>query len=216
MALILPPVLALVACAPLRGQRVQVSERVHRVELTVDFGSVTLLPAPAGTRVQIVRKARAFPETRGFHDKVVRGVLQVSARCGNAPGCRVDHELRVPPDVTVALQVGDGDVELDQISSDVQADVALGKVTGSGLRSADVDVRTEGGAIDLIFAAAPHRLVANAAAGDVSLRVPAGTYRCDLDTRAAGEIDVGCDDAAPHTIAASTGVGKLRLRATQR
>lgn len=206
----------LAACAPLRGQSTQVEERVHLVEVTVDAGSVTLLSAPPGSRVQIRRTARAFPETRGFHHKVVNGILRVSARCGGAPGCRVDHELRLPPEVAVVVQLQDGDVELTDVAGDVQVDVALGKVTGAGLRSGNIDVRTEGGGIDLIFAEAPHRLVANAAAGDVSLRVPAGSYRCDLDQAAAGATDVTCDAAAPHTVAASTGVGKLRLRATQR
>ena len=46
---------------------------------------------------------------------------------------------------------------------------------GALLGGAEVEVRTEGGSIDLSFTAAPRRLVANAAAGDVSLRVPAGT-----------------------------------------
>jgi hypothetical protein len=117
--------------------------------------------------------------------------------------------------VSVVVQVRDGDVELGDLEGDVQVDVGLGKITGGRLRSASVDVRTEGGAIDLGFAAAPRRLVANAAAGDVSLRVPAGKYQCDLDPQVQAAISafgVTCDPAATATIAASTGVGKLRIR----
>jgi len=195
---------------------VQAPGDVQQVVLKVDSGSVTLLAAPVGARVRIDREARAFPSTRGFHEQQSGGVLTIEARCGGAPGCRVDHVLRVPPHVAVVVQLGDGDVELSALAGDVQVDVGLGKVTGSGLRSASVDVRTEGGAIDLIFAAAPRRVVANAAAGDVSLRMPAGSYRCDFDQAAAGELGVTCDPNASATIAASTGVGKLRIRGTQR
>ncbi len=207
---------ALGACAPVQGETVQAPGDVQQVVLTVDSGSVTLLAAPVGARVQIDREARAFPSTRGFHEKQNGAVLTIEARCGGAPGCRVDHVLRVPPNVAVVVNLRDGDVELAGLEGDVQVDVGLGKITGSGLRSASVDVRTEGGAIDLIFVTAPRRVVANAAAGDVSLRIPAGSYRCDLDQAAAGELGVTCDPNASATIAASTGVGKLRIRGAQR
>lgn len=203
------------ACAPVQGERVQAPGDVQRVVLTVDTGSVTLTGAPVGSHLQIAREARAFPSTRGFHEKQDGPVLTIEARCGNAPGCRVDHVLQVPPHVSVVVQLRDGDVELGDLEGDVEVDVGLGKITGGGLRSANIDVRTEGGGIDLSFAAAPRRLVANAAAGDVSLRVPAGKYRCDLAPvveAAARAFGVTCDPAAPGTIAASTGVGKLRIR----
>ena len=204
----------LAACAPMQGQSVEVPASIQQVELTVDTGSVTVTAGPAGSRVQVRRRARAFPETRAVHDDVSRGVLRVTARCGGAPGCRIDHDLRVPPEVRLLVQVNDGDVELDGLASEVEVTVGLGKVTGTGLRSSAADVRTEGGGIDLIFAAAPQSLIANAAAGDVSLRVPGGSYRCDFDRAQAGEVEVRCDAAAPNVIAASTGVGKLRVRAS--
>ena len=204
------------ACAPVQVETVQAPADVQQVVLTVDSGSVTLLGAPLGARVRIDREARAFPSTRGFHEKQNGGVLTINARCGGAPGCRVDHVLRIPPHVAVVVQLRNGDVELGGLEGDVQVDVGLGKITGSGLRSGSVDVRTEGGGIDLIFAAAPRQVTANAAAGDVSLRVPAGRYRCDLDQAAAGELGVTCDPNASATISASTGVGKLRIRGTQR
>jgi hypothetical protein len=88
-------------------------------------------------------------------------------------------------------------------------------VTGALLGGHDVEVRTEGGNIDLGFVRAPGRLTANAAAGDVTLRVPGGSYRCDLAAAPPEESGLRCDEAAPATIAASTAVGKLRLRASK-
>ncbi|MBK9755264.1 MAG: hypothetical protein IPO88_17515 [Nannocystis sp.] len=204
------------ACAPLRGQILDVPPTVQRIEIVVDAGSLTLLGGPAGSRVVVTRSARAFPQSRRLYDEVRGDTLRVEANCGGAPGCRVDHELRVPPGVAVTVQLGDGDVELQDVAGPLDIAVALGKVTGSGLRGSVVEVHTEGGAIDLGFAAAPQRLVANAAAGDVSLRVPAGRYRCDVDPAIAATLEVACDAGASATIAASTGVGKLRVRSAGR
>ena len=205
----------LLACGPIGGQPVRVPGEVRRIELTVDTGTVTVIGAPAGSRAQITRATRNFPYTRGFREQLDGATLAIDVRCGGAPGCRVDHELRVPPGVAVVVRLRDGDVELRDVAGDVQAEVGLGKVTGGGLRGANFDISTEGGGIDLVFVAQPRRLVANASAGDVSLRVPGGAYNCDLDPKA-GEVTVTCDPRAPHTIAASTGVGRLRVRATPR
>ena len=203
-------------CAPVQGETVQAPPEVRQVVLTVDTGSVSLTAGPAQSNVQIVRRARAFPSTRGFHEKLgAGGVMTIDARCGGAPGCRVDYALRVPSQVAVVVEVRDGDVELAEVEGEVQVDVGLGKVRGVGLRSPKIDVRTEGGSIDLRFATTPRSVIANAAAGDVTLRVPAGAYRCDF-APAAGEPEVRCDPKASATIAASTGVGKLQIRATRR
>ncbi len=203
----------LTGCAPVQGRSIQVAAEVVRVELRVDTGTVRVVGAPAGSKVQVVRRARAFPDTRAVRQEVKGGVLRIEALCGGTLGCRVDHELRVGPEVRVVLQVDDGDVELDGVRGDLDVEVGLGKVTGALLAGADVEVRTEGGSIDLNFVAAPQRLTANAAAGDVTLRVPNGAYRCDVEAAAASASGLRCEDAAPRTIAASTAVGKLRLHA---
>jgi hypothetical protein len=203
------------ACAPVQGRAIEVASEVHRVELRVDTGSVRVYGAPEGSRVRVLRRARAFPDARKVHQEVTNGVLRIEARCGGALDCRVDHELRVDPKVTVVLQVEDGDVELDGVLGDLDVEVGLGKVTGALLGGHDVEVRTEGGNIDLGFVRAPGRLTANAAAGDVTLRVPGGSYRCDLAAAPPEESGLRCDEAAPATIAASTAVGKLRLRASK-
>lgn len=201
-------------CAPVQGGAIEVAGEVKRVELRVDAGSVRVVGAAAGARVQLSRRARAFPDARAIRQELEDGVLRIEARCGGALGCRVDHELRVGPQVLVVLEVDDGDVELDGVGGDLAIEVGLGKVSGAGLRGAAVEVRTEGGSIDLGFAAPPRRLVANAAAGDVTLRVPGGTYRCDVDPAVAKVSGLRCEDAATSTIAASTAVGRLRLRAS--
>lgn len=201
-------------CAPVQGGAAPVAVAVRRVELRVDAGSVRVVGAAAGARVQVSRRARAFPDARAIRQEVVDGVLHIEARCGGALGCRVDHELRVGPGVLVVIELDDGDVELDGVAGDLALEVGLGKISGAGLRGAEVEVRTEGGSIDLGFAAAPRRLVANAAAGDVTLRVPGGAYRCDFDAAVAKVSGLRCEDSATGTIAASTAVGRLRLRAS--
>lgn len=203
------------ACAPVQGRAIEVNGEVSRIELRVDTGSVRVVGAPEGSRVRVLRKARAFPDTRKVHQEVAGGVMRIEARCGGSLDCRVDHELRVDPKVAVVLVLDDGDVELDGVLGDLDVEVGLGKVTGALLGGSDVEVRTEGGSIDLGFVRAPQRLTVNAAAGDVTLRVPAGSYRCDLAVAPPDTSGLRCDEAAPRTIAASTAVGKLRLRASQ-
>lgn len=207
--------MGLLACAPVQGRAIEVAGDIVRVELRVDTGSVRVVGVPAGSRVRLVRRARAFPDTRKIHQEATGGVLRIEARCGGSLDCRVDHELQVGPQVSVVLQVDDGDVELDGVLGDLDVEVGLGKVTGALLGGAQVEVRTEGGSIDLGFTTAPQRLTANAAAGDVTLRVPNGAYRCDLDPSVASASGLRCADAAPRTIAASTAVGKLRLRSSR-
>lgn len=207
--------LGVAGCAGQQGRPFEAPDTVRQIEIAVDVGSLTLVGAPAGSLVLVTRSARAFPESRQIKDEVHGSTLRIEARCGGAPGCRVDHELRLPPGVAVTVQLGDGDVELQDIAGSLQIDVALGKVTGSGLAGQVVDVHTEGGAIDLAFATAPQRLVAYAAAGDVGLRVPAGRYRCDVDPALLGTLEVACDASASSTIAASTGVGRLRVRSSK-
>ena len=203
------------ACATVQGRAIEVAAEVSRIELRVDKGSVRVFGGPAGSRVQVLRRARAFPDARAVHQELKGGVLQIEARCGGSLDCRVDHELRVDPKVVVVLQVEDGDVELDAVLGDLDVEVGLGKVSGALLGGRQVEVRTEGGSIDLSFAAAPERLTVNAAAGDVTLRVPAGSYRCDLAVAPQAASGLTCDEAASRTIAASTAVGKLRLRASR-
>lgn len=206
----------LMGCAGRRWAPFEVPEAVQRIEIVADRGSLTLVGGPAGSRVRVARSVRAFPEAREMHDEVSGGTLRIEVRCGGAPGCRVDQELRVPPGVAVAVTLGDGDVELEDVTGSLDIAVALGKVRGSGLAGEVVDVQTEGGSIDLAFVTAPQRLLANAAAGDVALRVPAGRYRCDVDPAQLAAVEVTCDPAASASIAASTGVGRLRIRSAGR
>ena len=91
------------ACAPVQGRAIEVNGEVRRVELRVDTGSVRVVGAPAGSRVRVLRKARAFPDTRKVNQEVAGGVMRIEARCGGAIDCRVDHELRVDPSVTVVV-----------------------------------------------------------------------------------------------------------------
>jgi hypothetical protein len=208
-------VAALVGCGHVRSAPVQVPGQVTRVDVDVDHGNVEIVASADISRVEILRTARGVPESRGVQHELTAGVLKIEARCGATPGCKINHKLRVPLGVGVVLRVADGDVTLVDVSGDVQVDVGLGTINGLRLGGASVDVRTEGGNIDLIFLDPPKRCVANAAAGDVSLRVPPGNYRCDLDPKAVSRFGVHCDERSPRTLAASTAVGKLAVHATE-
>lgn len=196
-----------------RDAPISVPGLVKRVVVRVDHGNVEIVASPETKQVEIVRTSKESGGQGSTHE-VTDGVLTVAGSCGGLPKCRINHRIRVPVDTAVAIEVKDGDVALMDVAGDVTVDVGLGNVSGLRLSAANTDVHTEGGNIDLIFAAPPQSLTADAAAGDVDLRVPEGSYRCQMDRKAIPPFGVKCVDGETKTITAATAVGRLSLRAT--
>jgi hypothetical protein len=207
--------LALAGCgaSPVRGAPVVVPGAVKRLVLDVDHGNVEIVAAPDVSKVEIVRTNREAPG-RDVEHEMKDGVLQIVGKCGQAPKCKINHRIRVPPTVAVTVTVRDGDVALMDVGGDVDVDVGLGNVSGIGLTGANIEVSAEGGNVDIIFAAAPQALHATVAAGDIDLRVPAGAYRCELDKKALPQFGVKCEADAAHLISAVTTVGRLSVHAS--
>lgn len=197
-----------------RDKPVLVPGQVKEVVVRVDHGNLEIAASAETTQVEIVRAARDAAAGQGSTHDVKDGVLTVEGRCGGLPKCRINHRLRVGIDTKVTVEIKEGDVALMDVGGDISVEVGLGNVSGLRLGAANTTVHTEGGNIDLIYAAKPQALTANAAAGDVDLRVPAGDYRCDIDDKAKPEFGVKCVANETRTIAASTAVGRLSLRAT--
>lgn len=207
--------LALSGCATMvRDKPVTVPGLVKQVVVKVDHGNVEIVAHRDVTLVEITRTSKDAAPNSGSQHQVKDGVLTLEGSCGASPKCRVNHRVRVPLDTAVTITVRDGDVALMDIAGDIDVEVGLGNVSGLRLTAAKADVSTEGGNIDLIFAAPPDTLTVNAAAGDIDLRVPSGNYRCDLDKKAIPPFDVKCMDTGLHTITAATAVGRLSLHAT--
>jgi hypothetical protein len=166
--------------------------------------------------------------------------LRLDVRCpgGDHPGglvCQADYILRVPAatDVeavsrrlgTVSVSGIQGDLRLSTALGDVVVDgtggtlrvrAQTGNVIGTGLRSAEADVETGTGNVDLRFAVPPGNVGAVVTtAGNVKVRVPDGEayeegYNVRTDDGNA-TVEVRRDPAAPRRITALTGSGELSI-----
>ncbi|MEU8384654.1 hypothetical protein, partial [Streptosporangium sp. NPDC048865] len=168
--------------------------------------------------------------------------LRLDVRCpggdrdgDGGPVCQADYLLSVPAatDVeatshrfgTVSVNGIQGDLRLSTAVGDVVVDgtrgalrvrAQTGNVTGAGLRSAEADVETGRGDVNLRFAAPPDDVSAVAkASGNVEVRVPDGReygegYNVRTNTGSA-TIEVRLDPAAPRRITALTGQGRLHI-----
>jgi hypothetical protein len=220
------------------AQRQSYAHPVSRIEVDVD-GNLSLAAGGAG-RVAVERRLEwSGPEPR-IEETWVGDTLRIVARCVGSSGplrlrpqCSVHYALEVPRDVTVDarsssddLQVRDlgGELRLTESSGDVTVTNATGplwihttsgNVTGSGLRSMQVEARTEAGGIDLRFSTAPQRTIVTSTRGDVVLAVPAddSPYQVRSDTPI-GETNVGVrqDAAAARTINVQTTRGDVDIR----
>lgn len=207
--------LGLTGCSTVvRDKPVQIPGPITQVVVQVDHGNVEIVASAEVTKVEVVRSSKDAASGQESRYDTKDGVLTVEGRCGQAPKCKINHRIRVPLEVAVKIDVKDGDVTLVDTGGDIDVAVGLGNVSGLRLSSARTDVHTEGGNIDLIFAELPQTLVAQAAAGDIDLRVPAGDYRCELDEKAVPPFGVKCAKEATRTITANTAVGRVSLRAT--
>lgn len=166
--------------------------------------------------------------------------LRLDVHCpgGDHPdgfACQADYVLRVPAatDVeavsrrlgTVSVSGVQGDLRLSTTVGDVVVDgtggalrvrAQAGNVVGTGLRSAETDVETGTGSVDLRFAAPPGNVGAVVTtAGNVMVRVPDGeAYEDGYNVRTddgKATVEVRRDSAAPRRITALTGSGELSI-----
>lgn len=138
--------------------------------------------------------------------------LDVFMRKGGPAEVTADFYLEVPLGTRLQLQVADGPVKLTGVDAEVSGSVDAGDVEGVKLAAPSLDLDVLAGAVTLEFVAAPDRLAVTASAGDISVTVPAGAYRCDLE--ADGEptlVDVTCDDAATAELVLAAPAGEIRI-----
>lgn len=130
--------------------------------------------------------------------------LAVFSECDDDKGdfCTVSWYAEVMLGSAVSVRSGDGAVKITGVDDVITADVQGGGFDGVGLRAPALDLTVGEGDVNVEWVATPMQVAIEVDAGNVALTLPAGTYRCDLDT-ADGDIDttgVTCDDAAPVTI----------------
>ena len=126
-----------------------------------------------------------------------------------------DFYLETPLATDLELRVDDGPVKLTGLSGSISGTVGVGDVEGVHLLAPDLDLEVTRGAVTLEFLARPTSVRVTADAGDVTLRLPAGAYRCDLDAEAEPVLkDITCDDAADAELVLAAPAGEIHLEGT--
>ncbi len=181
-----------------------------------ECGSIALLPAESDTvrssaettwtlRAPVVRSERSG-------DAVVVEALCSSGPLGLASGTELTVE--VPTGMDVEAKSAAGSVRAEQLTGDLQLSSQAGSITGSDLRTTDVDASTAAGRVRLDFAVAPEQVRATSQAGGVEVLVPDddAAYRVDASTNAGStRVDVPTDPGGPRAITARTSAGSVTV-----
>jgi DUF4097 and DUF4098 domain-containing protein YvlB len=209
--------------------------RITAIELELDSGNITLLPGDSD-RVDLDRTLRWRRTRPAVVEQWNGDTLRVSGSCHEENNCSVDYVVRVPADVAVRAHTEAGAVTIRGITGGLDvmnragditvADTAggvrirgsAGNVTGSGLRSAEVDVQTSDGNVTLSFATAPASARAVVKAGAIRISVPrAGSgedgYHVQANTtHGRRQVSVAEDSAGGHSILAETVDGDVTVQ----
>jgi len=198
------------ACVPVRYTEVFTPEgEVSRVVIEVEHGGVEVVPA------DVVRVERAVRGPEGAatleHHLARDGTLTLTARCPGLLPCGVDTRLALPPEVPVALTIGEGEVWATGVD-DLQLDLTEG--------DANVEVRERfvatvgSGDVRVFLGPASDARIA-VGRGDVEVVVPAGSYALDLTARNRDIEGVTPDDDAPGQLQVVAPSGRARVRGGQ-
>ncbi|MCB9715965.1 MAG: DUF4097 family beta strand repeat protein [Myxococcales bacterium] len=159
-------------------------------------------------------------------------VLHVGVHCGRADCCAADLDLTIPAaaSLEVELGVGDvsvqdlagsamvdlgtGDIELHRLEGGLDLHTGTGSIDGEGLLGAEawVDVGTGDAELQWSSSATIESIDVEVGVGSVELEVPEGGYDLRLDT-GVGDIDTDGirGDAAGATITVDVGTGDIDL-----
>lgn len=174
---------------------VQPGVAVTRVEVDIDAGDITLVPADE-LAITIERHAGRFAARPSGTTQVTGRVLRVTGSC-SLPGvgrCHTPVTIATPPGIAIRASTAAGSID--------------GEIVRGGL-----EATTSAGSISLAVTAEVSRLSAATEAGHVHLTVPDDVYTVDARTslgRTRVEVDTAAD--ATKAIQARSEVGRITIR----
>ncbi|TDD45507.1 hypothetical protein E1263_38525 [Kribbella antibiotica] len=221
----------------------RVDAKVDTVRLAADNADISIKVSDDNTTT-VKEKRHYWFFQRGAAYSVDGSTLKLDGDCGWS--CSADYEVTVPRGTKVVGENGSGDlsltgvagvdadsrsgqVQLNDVSGDVQLDLTSGDVDinnlvgrlqikansgdieADGLRGGAIDIETSSGDIGLDLTEANDVRV-KGTSGDVEITAPTG-YRVSTDTRS-GEVEnaLGNDSAGAHSLTASTVSGDIELK----
>lgn len=194
------------------SQRALILDPVARLEFESDSGALELLALDRhGSVVQYYLSGfQSSLEDVGY--RVADDALQVFLLRGGPADINADFYLEVPLGTEVTLRAESGPVTLAGVDAPVSGTIGEGDLRGRVLAVPELDLDIVAGDVDLEWAAAPTSVRLHVGAGDVTVVLPAGNYRCELasdDTATAG---ITCDAAALASLVITTDAGQIRVQ----
>ncbi|MCW4384795.1 DUF4097 family beta strand repeat-containing protein [Salinibacterium sp. SYSU T00001] len=223
-------VVALSGCALLPQktfeETLDVEEEVTSVRFDGDSGSITVRGVEDQDVVTVHRELRyRFDLPDEETHRVSDGEL-VLEDCG--PQCSVSYTLEVPAGIPVSgsttnggldlsalgevdVETSNGRIILAEIDGSVRASTSNGRIEGRELSGGEVDVETSNGSIDL-HSDGEQDVTARTSNGSITLIVPEGDYRVDMETsNGRTESEVGSDQDAEVHLDLETSNGSISV-----
>jgi hypothetical protein len=204
-----------------------VAEKVATLSVRSQAGRVEVLP---GTGPVAVREEYTYTSTRpdATHTLVGRALNLVDSGCA-AQRCTVDYRIEVPAGtavtvnadagavsvtgITAAVRIAAdaGAVTLTNVTGEIDVTATAGAVTGRGLRDTTT-VESDGGPVDLTFAAPALSVDVTTDAGNITLRLPSGSYAVETMTFGGRlVVDVPTDPSSLYHVTARAGTGAVEV-----
>lgn len=192
-------------------------------------GDVTVTRSSgSGSTVEVTMSYSGRKPTIAVLEIDADGRLAIGDDCSQ--DCSVDYEIKVGDAADVTIEVGTGDITVNDLdgsfviktgSGDVNivslmgpitVEVGEGDILGARLTAATASFTAEKGAIDVTFDNVIDDLLVDSRDGDVTTQLPGGPYQVDA-TSATGDVDikVDIDEASSKIIRISTGDGDVTV-----
>lgn len=206
---------------------------VRAVQIDVEVGTVAVT-AGEGDGATVDRTRRYLRGRPSSIERLVDGVLTVSANCGRPVrlGCHVEYRITVPAAASVRVRTGRasvsvagvagmvdvttgaGGVDLRGTRGPVRVTTSAGAVAGTDLAADFLDATTGAGAIRLTMAEPPGRVGLHTGAGGIDLALPSVPDGYRVDAKAgAGKVDVNVpsNPSGNRAVVVTSGAGRVRI-----
>src|SRR6266496_688716 len=177
-------------------------------------GGISIQTGP-GPEVRVTEQVHYGLRKPRLIESVTGKGVELTARC--APfisNCSVDAVLTVPAGLAVDAHSSGGDITASGLAGKVQLDSSGGGVRATGLTGRQVDARSSGGDVELVFDAAPDRVGADSSGGGVRIELPSvdSGYHVNADSSGGDtRTDVKTDPGSPRLIEAHSSGGDVRI-----
>ncbi|MGF0174566.1 DUF4097 family beta strand repeat-containing protein [Streptomyces sp. Marseille-Q5077] len=190
-----------------------VKEAVSALNVKSNGGLIELV-ASDRTTVQVTEKflySGSKPKTR----HAVSGStlsLETGGCSEDSSPCEVSYRIEVPRALTVTLNSEGGDAEVKGLAGKLTVDTEGGSATAEQLASTAVRISSGGGDADAAFTSAPDSADVRTDGGDLTVRLPGGSYAVDADGEGGEEkVTVKTDPASSHKVIAKSGGGSVSV-----